>query len=130
MSLCEMSVGWGLKHSMSQSNMILSIFIILSSLSLHTEFCFHIFEVSYLMLIFGDECRSLSCVLTLRPHGLYSSWNSPGQNPGVGSLSLLQGIFPARELNRGLLHCRRILYQLNYEGSPISGKGFPKGFIT
>ena len=34
-----------------------------------------------------------SC-LTLRPHGLYSPWNSPGQNTRVGSLSLLQGIFP------------------------------------
>ena len=31
---------------------------------------------------------------SLRPHGLYSPWNSPGQNTGVGSLSLLQGIFP------------------------------------
>ena len=30
---------------------------------------------------------------SLRPHGLYSQWNSPGQNLGVGSLSLLQGIF-------------------------------------
>ena len=28
---------------------------------------------------------------SLRPHGLYSPWNSPSQNPGVGSLSLLQG---------------------------------------
>ena len=31
---------------------------------------------------------------SLRPHGLYSPWNSPGQNTGTGSLSLLQGIFP------------------------------------
>ena len=31
---------------------------------------------------------------TLRPHGLYSLWNSPGQNTGVGSLSLLQGSLP------------------------------------
>ena len=30
---------------------------------------------------------------SLQPHGLYNPWNSPGQNPGVGSLSLLQGIF-------------------------------------
>ena len=35
---------------------------------------------------------------------------------GLGSLSLLQGIFPAQELNRGLLHCRWILYQLSYLG--------------
>ena len=36
---------------------------------------------------------------------------------GVGTLSLLQRIFPTQESNRGLLHCRRILYQLSYEGS-------------
>ena len=35
-----------------------------------------------------------------------------------GSLSLLQGIFPAQELNQGLLHCRWILSQLSYQGSP------------
>ena len=33
---------------------------------------------------------------SLRPHGLYSPWNSPGYNTGVGSLSLLQGIFPTQ----------------------------------
>ena len=40
----------------------------------------------------------------------------PGKlkNTGVGSLSLLQGIFPTQELNWGLLHCRQILYQLSY----------------
>ena len=36
----------------------------------------------------------------------------------MGSLSLLQWIFPTQESNRGLLHCRQILYQLSYEGSP------------
>ena len=49
---------------------------------------------------------------SLRLHGLYSLWNSPGQNTGVGSLSLLQGIFPTQGLNPGLLHCRQILSQL------------------
>jgi len=53
---------------------------------------------------------------SLQPHGLYSPWNSPGQNSGVGSLSLLQGIFPTQGSNPGLLHCRRILYQLSYQG--------------
>ena len=48
----------------------------------------------------------------------YSPWNSPGQNTGVGSLSLLQQIFPTQEVNRGLLHGRWILYQLSYQGSP------------
>jgi len=40
------------------------------------------------------------------------------QNTGVGSLSLLQGIFPTQESNWSLLHCRWILYQLRYQGSP------------
>ena len=56
---------------------------------------------------------------SLRPHGLYSPWNSPGQNAGVGSLSLLQGIFQTQELNPGLLHCRWILYQLTYQFSSV-----------
>ena len=38
-----------------------------------------------------------------------------GQNTGVGSLSLLQGIFPTQGSNRGLPHCRQVLYQLNYQ---------------
>ena len=56
---------------------------------------------------------------SLRPHGLYSPWNSPGQNTGVGSLSLLQRIFLTQESNQDLLHFRQILYQLSYQ-SPYS----------
>ena len=48
----------------------------------------------------------------------YSPRNSPGQNAGVGSLSLLQGIFPDQGSNPDLPHCRRILYQLRHKGSP------------
>ena len=55
---------------------------------------------------------------SLQPHGLYSPWNSPGQNTGVGSLSLLQGIFPTQGLNPGLPHCRWILYLLSHKGRP------------
>ena len=44
----------------------------------------------------------------------YSPWNSPGQNTGVVSLSLLLWIFPTQESNWGLLLCRQILYQLSY----------------
>ena len=54
---------------------------------------------------------------SLRPHGLYSPWDSPGQNTGVSSLSLLQGISPTQGSNQGLPHCRRILYQLSHKGS-------------
>ena len=39
------------------------------------------------------------------------------KNTGMGSLSLLQGIFPTQESNGGLLHCRWILYQLSYQES-------------
>ena len=51
-------------------------------------------------------------------HRLYSTWNSPGQNTEVGSLFLLQGIFPAQGSNPGLPHCREIIYQLSHKGSP------------
>ena len=47
---------------------------------------------------------------SLQPHGLHSPWNSLDENTGVGSLSLLQGIFPTQGSNPGLLHCRWILY--------------------
>ena len=53
---------------------------------------------------------------SLRPHRLYRSWHSPGQNTGVSSLSLLQGIFPRQGSNPGLLHWRWILYQLSHKG--------------
>ena len=43
-----------------------------------------------------------------------SPWNSPGQNTGVGSLSLFQVIFPTQGLSPHLPHCRRILYQLSH----------------
>ena len=55
---------------------------------------------------------------SLRHHGLYSVWNSPGQNTGVGSLSLFQQIFLTQGLNPDLTHCRWILYQLSHKGSP------------
>ena len=79
-----------------------------------------------------SESESCSVVSdSLRPHGLYSPWNSPCQNTGVGSLSLLQGVFPTQELNPGLPHCRRILYQLSYQGSPAYiHRNIRKYFIT
>jgi len=56
------------------------------------------------------ESESRSIVSnSLWPHGLYSPWDSPGQNTGGGSLSLLWGIFPTQGLNPGLPHCRLVL---------------------
>ena len=52
---------------------------------------------------------------SLRPHGLHSPQNSPGQDTGVGSLSLLGRIFPTQGLKPGLPHCRWILYQLSHK---------------
>ena len=56
---------------------------------------------------------------SLQSQGLYIPWNSPGQNNGVSSHSLLQGIFPTQGSNLGLRHCRWILYQLSPQGSPV-----------
>ena len=60
--------------------------------------------------------KLLSHVWPLWPHGLYSPWNSPGQNAGVSSLSFLQGIFPTQRSNPGLPNCRWILNQLSHKG--------------
>ena len=49
---------------------------------------------------------------------LICPWDSPGKNTRIGSLSLLQGIFPTQRSNSGLPHCRWILYQLSHKGSP------------
>ena len=70
-------------------------------------------------LFFIGESESCSVMSdSLRPHGLYSPWNSPAQNTGVGNLSLLQGIFPTQGSSTGLPHCRWTLYQLSHKGSP------------
>ena len=55
---------------------------------------------------------------SLWPHWLYSPYNSPGQDAGVGSLSLLQGTFATQGSSPGPLHCWQILYQLSHKGSP------------
>ena len=75
---------------------------------------YSVFELSSPQMESESESHSVVSD-SLRPHGLYSPWNSPGQNTGVGSLSLLQFIFPAQGSNPGLLHCRWILYQLNHK---------------
>ena len=71
----------------------------------------------------GHEIRSIMSN-SLQPHGLWPArlicpWNSPGQNTGEDSHSLLQGIFPTQGSNPGLPYCREILYQLSHQGSPL-----------
>ena len=64
----------------------------------------------------SESCSVMSD--SSQSHALYSPWNSPGQKTGMGSHSLLQGIFPTQGSNPRLPHCRRILYQLSHKGSP------------
>ena len=64
------------------------------------------------------------------PHGLYTPWNSPGQNTKVGSLSPLQVTFLTQESYTGLPHFRQILYQLIYQGSLNFWIGSPLMFFV
>ena len=59
-------------------------------------------------------CDHMNCSLP----GSSCPWDSPGKNTGMGCHFLLQGIFQTQESNPGLLHCRQMIYQLSYEGSP------------
>ena len=67
----------------------------------------------------GERQGSLACCSPYG-HRVEDDWETepPGKpkSTGVGSLSLLQGIFLTQELNQGLLHCRWILHQLSYQG--------------
>ena len=71
-----------------------------------------------------NEVVFVSCSIVpdaLQPHGLHPTrllcpWDFPGKDTGVVCHVLLQGIFPTQGSNLGLLHCRQILYRLNYEG--------------
>ena len=65
----------------------------------------------------SESCSVLSN--PLRPHGLYHPWNFLGQNTGIGSLSLHQGIFPTQGLNPGLPHWEQVLSQLSQKGHNI-----------
>ena len=96
-------------------------YLFLSLLSFKVRYILDILDIiclySLIQLINVDihwkwKWKSLSRVWSLRPHGrlparLFCPWDSPGKNTGVGSRSLLQGIFPTQRSNPGLLHCRR-----------------------
>ena len=96
-------------------------------LQLQCQSCQWIFRVDFCYESESESCSVVSN--SLGHHGLYSPWNSTGQNTGVGSLFLLQSVFQTQESNLGLLHCRRILYQLSYEGTGLISL-LSKGFST
>ena len=69
--------------------------------------------------------QSLGCFRLLQPHRLEStkllcSWDFPGKTTGMGCHFLLQEIFQTQGSNMGLLHCRQILYHLNYQERSVS----------
>ena len=64
----------------------------------------------------AESCSAVSDPLWT--HGLYSPWNFPDQSTGMGSCSLLQGIFPTQVLNPGLLLCRQISLPAEPRGKP------------
>ena len=71
-----------------------------------------------------NKCKCVNCSVMpnsswLQPTRLLCPWDFPGKDTGVGCYFLLQGIFPIQGLNMGLLHCRQILYLLNYKGSSL-----------
>ena len=68
----------------------------------------------------GEKWKLLSHVQPRLP----TPWHSPGENTGVGSVSLLQGISPTQGSNPGIPHCKWIFYQLSYQGRPaLPGEG-------
>ena len=60
-------------------------------------------------------CLTLCDPMDCSPTRLFSPWDFPGNNTGVGCHALLQGIFPTQGSNLGLLHCRWILYCLSHQ---------------
>ena len=76
--------------------------------------------------VMSDFVTPVHGILQYSPQ-LYSPWNAPGQNTGVGSLSLFQVIFPTQGSNTGLPQCGQILYQLSHKGSPriLEGVAYP-----
>ena len=73
----------------------------------------HTIFFPFLICWYNSESHSVVSN-SLWPHGLYSPWNSLGQNTGVVNLSLLQWIFPSQGSNPGLPNCRGILYQVSH----------------
>ena len=79
----------------------------------------------------GAESESHSVMSeSLKRYGLDSPGGSPGQNTGVGSCSLFQGIFPTQGAKPGLPHCRQLLYQLSHQGRPGVKPEVPRVVIS
>ena len=73
------------------------------------------------------KVKSFSCFRLFALRGrLLHPWDSPGKSTGVGCHFLLQMIYLTQGLNPDLPHCRKMLYHLSHQGSPIPKKGNAK----
>ena len=89
-----------------------------------------VYKITYFFLSRAAETESEGHSVvsnSLRPHGPQGPWSSPGQNIRVGSLPLLQGIFPIQGSNPSLTHFRQILYHLSHRKSPEQLNVLPNG---
>ena len=112
---------WPAKILLEKSTMITEgMYTVLQNINNKFSIRFNFLYVPLSLVLFSSGWSESHSVTSksLRPYGLYSPWNSPGQNTGAGNVSLLQGIFATQGLNPGLLNCRQILYQLSHKGSP------------
>ena len=81
--------------------------------------------------------ESVSCSVVCdswQPHGLWLArllcpWDAPGQNTGVGSLSLLQGIFPTQGLNPALA-LQADSFPAEPQGSPLTPRTVPNTTVS
>ena len=64
-----------------------------------------------------QPCPTLGDPMDCNSSGSFVHGDSPGKSTEVGCRVLFQGIFPTQGSNPGLLHCKRILYQLSHQGS-------------
>ena len=76
-------------------------------------------SVCMCVCVHTQSCLTLFDPMDCSPPDSSGHEDSSGQNTGVGSHSLLQGIFSAQRLKTGRLHCRQILYHVNHKRSPI-----------
>ena len=120
-ALCQVIKSLNLNHKTENQFSDLSQFIDPELLELRAGWVL----IQKVMKVKVAQPTEQSCSDSLRPHGLCRPWNSPGQNTGACSLSLLQGIFPTQGSNPGFLHCRRIVYQLSHREAQEYWSGQP-----
>ena len=128
---CVIQNGNGLKHCcfiMDYFGVILNtgvsqnlnIFTQGQTLKIHISF---LFLINAVLCLVAQSCPTLCDPMDCSPPDSSVHGDSPDKNTGVGCHVLLE-IFPTQGSNPGLAHCRQILYQLSYQGSPVNATVF------